>query len=50
MKEWIVRIVNVDTGRVRNTTVLADTKQQAIDKAQTTEAEYVAFCCEAIYR
>ncbi len=45
MKKWIVRIVDTDTGRVRNETVLVDTKKQAIDKVLTKEFEYVAFCC-----
>ena len=46
MKKWVVRIVNADTGGVRSATVFADTRQQAIDKAQTKEAEYAAFCYE----
>lgn len=48
MKKWVVRIVNADTGRARSATAFADTKQQAIDKVQTKEAEYVAFCYEEV--
>ena len=43
MKKWVVQIVNADTGRVRNATVFADTKQQAIDKVHMKEAEYAVF-------
>ena len=44
MKKWVVRIVNADTGRVRNATTTADTKQQAVDKVRMKDSEYVAFC------
>lgn len=44
MKKWVVRIVNADTGRVRNATTMADTKQQAVDKVRMKDSEYVAFC------
>lgn len=44
MKKWVVRIVNADTGRIRDVNTLAETKQQAIDKVQTNGSEYVAFC------
>ena len=44
MKKWVVRIVNADTGRVRNAIATADTKQQAVDKVQMKDSEYVAFC------
>lgn len=44
MKKWVVRIANADTGRVRNVTTLADTKQQAVDKVRMKDSEYLAFC------
>lgn len=44
MKKWVVRIVNSDTGRVRNATTMADAKQQAVDKVRMKDSEYVAFC------
>lgn len=44
MKKWVVRIVNTDTGRVRNATIMAATKQQAVDTVRMKDSEYVAFC------
>lgn len=46
MKKWIVRVVDEAVNMVRNVTVYAETKQEAIDKVEITNYEYIGFCYE----
>ncbi len=46
MKKWIVRVVDKSVNMVRNVTVKAETKQEAIDKVEIGKYEYIGFCYE----